>query len=387
MVQFILAMLMLFMGLFSMAPPETFDAFPVAQAIDPDITYPPSLDTNTERLEAVLSLLDTMRLEYNRVGAVAIADWERHEGRFATYRRLYAEKTGPLLIEYRTLKLAVRKESFSDSQWRDKSEDEKDALYDSLYGDKKTLRETPTIATSRLLDELKAVDFLILDGGWDDPFEDWSAGAGEYTESDASNVLNPVAAQQITVVNLTRTSNSSVSKSFGAGHFDTTFSQSTASTHLISSFGDDFDGANPSIFIYGVANTATPDDGTDPWIGVRMQDRSGTNLRFRLDIDDGATPVDENDISINHALDTQYFLSIVRDGSGVVVRTFTESTLDNQVDVMTVSQGDTSFEFMVSGYSRAGSGTQVSNGTINDLDLQQAAVSRRRAIIISRWHE
>ena len=123
-----------------------------------------------------------------------------------------------------------------------------DSDYTLLFGDKGTLREIPTPATTPLIDELKAIDFLALKGEFVDPLEDWTT----YTEVDTSNVLT-VAANQITVTNLTRTSDSWVYADKGASHFGL-----TGIDHDISSEGTDFNGVNPDIYIYAMANVNNP---------------------------------------------------------------------------------------------------------------------------------
>ena len=196
----------------------------------PDITYPIELDTDSKRLAAVYRLLEELRIEHNRVGGIARADWVKHEGRWQTYGKQFDAKQAPLLIEQRWLKNLIRRANYTDAEWE--KVDLSDSDYELLFGDKGALRKIPTLATTPLLDALKAIDFLTLEGEFVDPLEDWTT----YTEVDTSNVLT-VAANTITVVNLTRTSDSWVYKDFGASHFGT-----TGIDHDISSEGTDFDG-------------------------------------------------------------------------------------------------------------------------------------------------
>lgn len=330
------------------------------------VEYPPELDTDSKRLSALYRLLEELRIEHNRVGDIARADWVRHEGRWQAYRNQFDTNQSPLLIEQRRLKDLIRRANYTDVEW--KKVDLSDSDYELLFGDKGTLRELPTPATTLLVDELKAIDFLALKGEFVDPLQDWTT----YTEVDTSSILT-VAANQITVINLTRSSESWVYADKGVNHFGT-----TGIDHDISSEGTDFDGGNSDIFIYAIANINNPTNTTDPIIMVKMIDRLGTNMRYRLEIDDGAT--DELDLSIDHDLATQYWLTITREAAGSIAKTYTDSVRTSLKDTMTVAQGSTSFQYMVHAFSRAGSGTEQSNGFIYDLDLKEAITAARRRV-------
>lgn len=200
----------------------------------PNIIYPPELNTDSRKLAATYRLVEELRLEHNRVGDIARADWARHEGRWQTYKKQFDTKQSPLLIEQRWRKDLLRRANYTDAEWEER--DLSDSDYGLLFGDKAILREIPTLATTPLIDELKAIDFQRLEGKFVDPLEDWLA---DYTEVDTSSILT-VVANTITITNLTRTTNSWVSKDHGANHFGT-----TGIDHDISSEGTDFSGANP----------------------------------------------------------------------------------------------------------------------------------------------
>lgn len=117
-----------------------------------------------------------------------------------------------------------------------------------------------------------------------------------------------------------------------------------------------------------------------------MQDRNGTDMRYRLEIDDGLT--DENDLSINHDLATRYWITITREAAGSVAKSYNNSVRTDLKDTMSVAQGTTAFQYMVSAFSRAGSGSQFSNGFIYDLDLNEGAevsAKRRRVAFGAGW--
>ena len=68
------------------------------------ITYPIQLNTELKKLGAVYRLIEELRLEHNRVGAIVLADWGSHEGRWQMYQKQFATKQSPLLIEQRRLR-------------------------------------------------------------------------------------------------------------------------------------------------------------------------------------------------------------------------------------------------------------------------------------------
>lgn len=71
--------------------------------IDAGITYPPEVNTDYDKLCAIYNLIEQMRLEHNRVGAVARADWREYKSKFRQYQRLYKEKQKLVLHEKNTL--------------------------------------------------------------------------------------------------------------------------------------------------------------------------------------------------------------------------------------------------------------------------------------------
>ena len=333
------------------------------------ITYPIQLNTELKKLGAVYRLIEELRLEHNRVGAIALADWGSHEGRWQMYQKQFATKQSPLLIEQRRLKLLIRRANFTDAEW-EALEDLSDSDYELMYGDKGILLEISTLATAPFLDELKAIDFQGLEGVFIDPLEDWAA---DYTEVDTSNVLS-VAANTITYSAFTRTSDSWVYKDFGASHFGTTGLEHDIESEATTFNQDD----NNAIHFWALANANNPNQSTDPIILQRMKNQATDLMRFRLEIDDGAT--DETDISINHDLSTAYYSTFTRESGGSVWKTYTDSGRTSLKDTMSVAQGSTSFQYLVLAFSASGSDATEASGFIRDLDLNEAAAAARRRV-------
>lgn len=325
-----------------------------------EINYPANVNTDKLKLEAVYRLLENLRIEHNKIGVIAKDDFVKHIGRWQTYKKHFNEKQVPILMEQRRLKNLIRDVNYSKSEWE--TADIIDSDYELLFGDKQTSGDISTLATNGLIDELKAIDFLKLTGVYVDPFEDWTG----YIETDTSNILT-VIANKITIVDLTRSTDSWVENDFGASHFGT-----TGIDHDISSEASTFNNnSDPVIYIWGLSNDSQVEDNADPMIVLRMQDRAGSLMRYRIEIDDGA--VDEIDQSINLSLSTRYFDTILRESTGTDVKVYSDSDRTTLLDTLSVSQGSSSFQFMAQAFSKPGSGSSKSSGIIYDLDLNEAA--------------
>ncbi len=172
------------------------------------ITYPSSINTDLNKLCAVYSLIEQMRLEHNRVGAIARSDWGRYKGKWYLYalrhKRLggsiFWDKMLPLLQEQNRLRDSIRKKNYSDTQWKQLTEEERDVAHLQLFGDRKTLKVIPTQAECGLLDELKSISLDSLGGAIPpDPTEDFTT----YDYSDTGGDLT-ITADRITVDTLPR---------------------------------------------------------------------------------------------------------------------------------------------------------------------------------------
>ena len=180
------------------------------------ITYPAKIKTMQQRLHAVYSLVEQMRLEHNRVGAIARSDWKRYQGKWIEYARLYAAKQLPLLEEQNRLKEAIQKVECPD--WDKLSDRDKEQAYTLMYGDKVAIKVEPTLATSDLLNELKVVSLDKLAGiSLIDPTENFTT----YTEVDDGVDDITVTASKIDAVNVDMLNTSHyVYKDFTADHFN-----------------------------------------------------------------------------------------------------------------------------------------------------------------------
>ncbi|MCH7745527.1 MAG: hypothetical protein IIC84_05570 [Chloroflexi bacterium] len=333
----------------------------------PNVTYPIGLDTDSKKLSAVYRLLEELRIEHNRVGIIARGDWGKHEGRWQAYKLQVRAKRNPLLIEMMRLKNLVRRANYTDDEW--KAIDLSESDNDLLWGNKASLREIPTLATSPALGEVKAIDFLGLDGPVDDPLEDWDAA---YTEVDPNSKLT-VVANTITAADFARDSAFFVYKDFGDGHFDTTFSLSTDNEHLVSSEQSVHVGSGADYFFYGLANVINPDFGEDPIILIRWISATKPSIT----IDDGVTDETDNSANLSAA---RHYMTLTRGVGGTSCEIFSDANRTTLVDTIAVAQGDSSFRYMHSAFTKAGGGTSGSYGKTFDLDVKEAAAASRRRV-------
>lgn len=321
-----------------------------------------AINTDRNKLRAVYRLLEEVRLKQNLVGDVARADWSEHKGRWQVYKLQVRVKRNPLLSDMIRLKNLVRRANYTDAEW--KAIDLSESDHTLLWGDKASLREMPTLATSPALDEVKAIDFLGLDGTVADPLEDWAA---DYTEVDPNNKLT-VAAQIITAADFARDSAFFVYKDFGVGHFDTTFSLSTDNEHLVSSEQSVHVGSGADYLFYGLANVVAPLFTEDPIILMRWI----STTKPSITIDDGVT--DETDNAVTLA-DARHYMTLTRGAGGTSCEIFSNANRTTSVDTIAVAQGSTAFRYMHSAFTKAGGGASGSSGKTFDLDVREAVVS------------
>ncbi|HEY98416.1 MAG TPA: hypothetical protein G4O16_09590 [Dehalococcoidia bacterium] len=123
------------------------------------ITYPAEIKTSYEKLGAVYSLIEQMRLEHNRQGAIARDKPDFiSSGRWAEYTRIFRTKLKPLLAEQDRLRDEIRKSLYTDEEWKALDSDQRIEVFErDIKGDKEELKSLSTEATTTLLNELKAI--------------------------------------------------------------------------------------------------------------------------------------------------------------------------------------------------------------------------------------
>jgi len=147
------------------------------------IKYPGNIKTDYERLCAVYSLVEQIRLEYNRVSAdfasrltLDPAKNSILRAKFKAYSKLVDSVFKAVLNDQNILKLNIRRATYTEAELRGMSQKDRITLDELLYGDKEILKLQPTRATCQFLDNLKAVDPNSLDVSplTPDPPEDYT---------------------------------------------------------------------------------------------------------------------------------------------------------------------------------------------------------------------
>jgi len=271
------------------------------------IVYPSSVATNIQKLHATYALVEQMRLEHNRQGEVARSD-PKYKNVWHLYGEHYHDKIKWLLHEQNLLKEKIRKAKYPDiKKWNELVDSTQDiyALFASLYGDPSDYASLPTLATSQLLSDLKAIDLdKISPKSPADPTEDFTT----YTEVDSGTYLSQTAARS-TWTNVPTDEANYVYYDKGANHFDGDFE------HLGDGYCDHISGGSYGWApFYAVANM----------IGTRYDVRyapstallaafyigGGTTYYIYTVEDDSATSIGS---AITISVDTQYWFTIKRD--------------------------------------------------------------------------
>ena len=273
-----------------------------------DIDYPTEIDTDIEKLQAVENLLEQMRLEHNQKATLAVTDWKEYEDKFHTYAEISKKKHKLLLNEKACLMESIRLARYPTvKDWNEatnvKTIQELDAVYYDLYGDLEQAKETTTLATSTVLDELKAINLDSLDKTpTSDPTEDFTT----YTETDPDSEIT-VTADRITLVGFDEGTDAYVYKE--GKNFDGDFE------HLLQvyldSASDDYAEANVWAVMNEVGTWEDIEAASGDGLCAYAMIRGAGDTRLYLGELDGGTEYLDNIATLN--ADTLYFLEIERD--------------------------------------------------------------------------
>jgi hypothetical protein len=336
------------------------------------IIYPSSIKTNSDKLYAVYSLLEQMRLEHNRQGAIARADWKNLAGAWYTYALRPPEKGGnifytkqsPLLLEQCRLKAELLK-SYGKVDW-DKLRDQGQEIEfaELLWGDKATLKTQPATATSNLLDELKAIDLTKLSGEAVDPTEDFSAAA--YVETDPKTHIVKTSADRITFTSLDRETGEHVVCDKGAAHFDDF-------THLITvcCTACTPGAANNLVIVWSLSNDSTPDSTSNPGIFVHLT-YTITTLRLYIYLDEQTGSLAQDYYYAGTGKEgVPYYLTIQKAGTALTCKIYSDAARTTLLDTLSLVITDNTFRYIAPLASYGGSGAYDISGYVELLDLQE----------------
>lgn len=338
-------------------------------ALDPSING--KIKTDQEKLEAIYSLLEQNRDEYNRQLEIYKTDEVGYAEQWYVYAKRPKKYGGNVFHTLRESLLAeqnsIKNKIFADAGWNDESYgnltlEEQDTVYAELYGDRDTLRDIPTIATSEGLTKLKGI--ILSDLTPDsplDPYEDYTT----YTEQDANNRYT-ITSTKIDISGLLRNEDAWVYKDYGAGYFNaldwTVETQASTGTISggyaisgilgVSNEVDDLGGQATSTWHLFWYNTATysidlrrGNQAADSSVGLTL------NKTYRLEV--------------SHALNSNTVSCDIIDSTDESLDdtiTFTNATIQNQ-----------SWQYVVAANSWNSATTQTFTGFNQNLDIGEGA--------------
>lgn len=317
------------------------------------VTYPSGVKSDMEKLQAVYSLEEQMRLEYNRVGENASKDWNKNLGNWNRYRQIFNKKFDQLLFERINLREKILKDNGIDLSKVELNN--RIAVMKELWGDRYALKELPTLATSLLLEQIKAIDFDKLDGLTEvDPLEDWTPSGG-WAETDPNSKLT-VSANEIAFAAVARGDGCYVEKDFGAGHFGSFIHKIDFN---ITAYTDSYDS---QITVYDLFNDDTH------WIDIFIQYATTTTYCPQLISMDPDLVSDYGYANKG----TRYYSLLERNVTNITLKYYTGSDYETGlVDTLAVSKGDsTTLRYIWNASASSGSGGSIT-GSLYNLDLQE----------------
>lgn len=321
------------------------------------INYPPSINNDRKKLEAVYSLIEQMRLEHNRQHDIYASDKSKYQNKWLSYIEIFRKKQCVLLREqsrFRDLLLDGYGRDRWASQFDSMTGAEQRTLLESLWGNREALKSKSTSATCSLIDELKSIDLDVLaDAPYADPTEVFT----DYTPVDTNSRFT-IISNKITVTSMTGDdSGQHVYADKGADHFgdfEHLYQQCVTSINsgaslffwsLANSIGDY--PQSPALYMYFQDTTAY----------MTLLERPSVNLDY-----------------YNGAPNTDYFMTVSRDGTDATAEIRTGSHEGTLVDTLAITCATTAYRYIygVSNYDDNDSG-KILSGYIQDLDLQEAA--------------
>jgi len=338
------------------------------------VIYPSSIDTDKKRLFACYSLVQQMIDEHNKQVAIAGSNKE-YAPKLKTYiKQEFEPRIQKVLNEQNRLKESIRWANYTKEEWHQISglpSNEIDVIEQSLFGNKTEERVRVTLATSPVLDELKAISLDKL-GAIEipDPNEVFTNYSNQ---EDAGSDLT-IATNKITFTAIPRNVESWVCDNKGSGHFNGDFEFL---------FEIKIDGRTNNGLIYTVALANVVDDLVDMYgasedelVFYYQYPQATYPDRYRLaEADGGSFYSDYGDLGTS-----LYFVTLVRDDDGgggngsltAYIRITSHSgTLQDTLSLNLHSQID--FQYIYGLQSRNDATAGTVSGYVEHLDLQEGA--------------
>lgn len=316
-----------------------------------NVIFPPGCDNDFEKLKAVYSILEDMRLECNRIGSLAKGNWNKYKDNWYEYKYIYKSKRLPLLREMSNLKNSIRDSVYDMEEWLSLSEYEKDLAYTEMYGDKSILRELETEATSDLFEQLKRVNFEVLNGEYVDPYVDYT----DFTEVDDSGNW------YVYTDNITYVSSDSSDRSYvyydcgvgGIGDLYNTFHKYTCSWSVSSGY----------IAHWAVTNGAmTIQEMMDDNDGISIHERESNNRIYLCDRFD-------EDYDLELSCSGHRYIEIEIDGVDVTCDLWVDEEMTVLDDTLYIEATDIDYQYLFALMSREIGGDIMNYGYTDMLDV------------------
>lgn len=353
----------------------TYDSIVLAQEPQGSvISYPPKITTDYQRLAAVYSLIEQMRLEHNQQGEIALNNPEKYinSGKWAKYTKLYQEKHSIVAHEKLRLKNRIR-QAYGDAEWREKPVEEKEVLSNILFGNREKLKTTPVPdgVVCAPFDQLKAISLDELNGDFVDPYENFTT----YTEQDDGGYLS-VAENVITFTNAPNNEVAYVRKAHTiSGDFE--HLHKWTSTWL----ADD----------YAFAGVWDINDGYDSW-WTQKNAYNGAVLYIKTY--SGASGYgcylysaedDDYEAESMWTSSTTRYCTTWRSGTDLHSSLYTDAARTNLDDTLDVTFVTDSFDYVYPFIAQNAGDASASTGTSEDLDLQEATAEITNAPSTQAW--
>lgn len=327
------------------------------------ITYPPQITTNQQKLYAVYSLLEQMRLEHNRVGKIASSNWKEYQGKWQQYKEIFSKKQFPLLEESAKLRESIRQSIYPDNQWMSFTGTDRMLISDTMFGDKSAERIKPTLASYDGLTQLISIDFSKLNGQYVDPAEDLTTftavGTGQSVTASTVSIANIQTRNQDLYLYIDKTAN----------HFDA----------LNIKWDSVFTSGDQNYECWGgacVSNTVNDVKGfasTDQFIFWRAYSTYQTIML-------GRGNVVSTDSTADMAAGTTYYFNLKRvaGNNTITCEIDDNSDFSSLFDTLSVSGFSTTkyrYLFAAVDYNDSASGNRRMTASVSHIDLNEAVAS------------
>jgi hypothetical protein len=326
----------------------------LAQSLSAGIDYK-GLTTDQAKLRAVYSLIEQMRLEHNRQGALARSDWGKYKDSWYTYSKVFMNKLTPLLIEENRLRDNIRTAQYSSEKWKALQDRNRWAAELAMYGNQMELGKLSTKATTPRIAELESIDLSTLTPDkFVDPVEDFTT----YIEHDPDNCFT-VTAPKVDINGQVENLGSYVYKDYGAGSFGNFTHLSTVNATSASDWA--------VIFFDTLSNEIAAQNNMSNYLGLLFYKDYPTTLWLKLEQNAGGSKTSDGYAA---SFNTTYYLTFQRSGTLATLKIYSDSARTTLLTTLSLSVNTTTYKYVYAILGQAMGYSATFAGYIQDLDLQ-----------------